>query len=284
MLPFRLLSISPLAPRPFHDGHVISTIDLCGCFICLQGRVEVSFGDQTYQICRGDMYIYTPSTLVRLLHVSDDAEDLLAEAQVPFVLPIIYKVLSVENMLWMRQHPCVSLPDESLAHLSRQFDTFSQRISQESARANAPQYRNLSTELLKSMGKTAVLEVVNAYFANWPIAPLPQDKHDIVFSQFMLNLFRYYRSQREVAFYAGLQHMSPRYFSTIVKARSQQTPLQWITEMVITEAKLLLEDSELSVKEIAARLNFPNQSFFGKYFKQYVGVSPKEYRGRLNVP
>ena len=45
--------------------------------------------------------------------------------------------------------------------------------------------------------------------------------------------------------------------------------------MVITEAKQLLEGSDLSIKEIANQLNFPTQSFFGKYFKQYVGISPK---------
>ena len=49
-------------------------------------------------------------------------------------------------------------------------------------------------------------------------------------------------------------------------------------QMVITEAKQLLEGSDLSIKEIANQLNFPTQSFFGKYFKQYVGISPKEYR------
>jgi AraC family transcriptional activator of pobA len=50
--------------------------------------------------------------------------------------------------------------------------------------------------------------------------------------------------------------------------------------MVITEAKQLLENSDLTIKEIATKLNFPTQSFFGKYFKQYVGVSPKEYRNK----
>ncbi|WP_368350508.1 helix-turn-helix domain-containing protein, partial [Parabacteroides merdae] len=48
-----------------------------------------------------------------------------------------------------------------------------------------------------------------------------------------------------------------------------------------TEAKQLLESSNLSIKEVAAQLNFPTQSFFGKYFKQYVGMSPKEYRKLL---
>ena len=49
----------------------------------------------------------------------------------------------------------------------------------------------------------------------------------------------------------------------------------------IFEAKYLLDNTDLSIKEIATKLNFPTQSFFGKYFKQYVGISPKEYRNKL---
>ena len=71
-------------------------------------------------------------------------------------------------------------------------------------------------------------------------------------------------------FYARMQHITPRYFSAIIKEKTGDSALQWIVRMVITEAKQLLEESDLSIKEIADQLNFPTQSFFGKYFKQYV--------------
>ena len=47
---------------------------------------------------------------------------------------------------------------------------------------------------------------------------------------------------------------------------------------MIGEMKQMLETSDMSIKEIAMTMNFPTQSFFGKYFKQYVGISPKDYR------
>ena len=51
---------------------------------------------------------------------------------------------------------------------------------------------------------------------------------------------------------------------------------------MILEAKALLKYSGMSIQEIAYHLNFSTQSFFGKYFKQYVGISPTEYRnGKL---
>lgn len=145
------------------------------------------------------------------------------------------------------------------------------------------QQQHLVMELIKSMGQTLCYEVLDTYFTNQPLQSLPQSKKDLVFQNFMLALFRFYRRERDVAFYAKMQHITPRYFSSIIKEKSGTKASQWIIRMVITEAKQLLEGSSLSIKEIAAQLNFPTQSFFGKYFKQYTGVSPKEYRMKFLI-
>ena len=62
------------------------------------------------------------------------------------------------------------------------------------------------------------------------------------------------------------------------KATSERSAAEWINEYTITEAKVLLRFSELSVQQVAEKLNFSSQSAFGKYFKQYVGTSPKTFR------
>jgi len=59
---------------------------------------------------------------------------------------------------------------------------------------------------------------------------------------------------------------------------SRRTPNEWIDNYVTLEIRVLLKNSSMSIKEIAQNLNFPNQSFLGKYFKEHVGMSPKEYR------
>jgi AraC-like DNA-binding protein len=54
-----------------------------------------------------------------------------------------------------------------------------------------------------------------------------------------------------------------------------------IDEAVIRKAKELLKQSELSILDVSQRLNFVSQSFFGKYFKQRVGISPSRYRATM---
>ncbi|MCS3135054.1 helix-turn-helix domain-containing protein [Phocaeicola vulgatus] len=51
-----------------------------------------------------------------------------------------------------------------------------------------------------------------------------------------------------------------------------------IAKLVITDAEAKLKSTDFTIQEIAYSLNFPDISFFGKYFKRYTGMSPKQYR------
>ena len=72
--------------------------------------------------------------------------------------------------------------------------------------------------------------------------------------------------------------ISPKYLSLVVKQISGRTALEWIENYVTMELRVALKNSTKSIKEIAEDMNFPNQSFLGKYFKEHVGMTPSEYR------
>ena len=277
-MPFRRILLTSDTFQILKEGQIISTFNKCGIFYCQRGSVEVSLEGCHYHIKPGDVYIYMASTLVHLLHKSEDAEGIMVEVDFYYILPIVNKVINVESQLFMRKNPCVSLSGEQCAHFEYLLNNLWDRINAEDCQKENVQYQHLKLELIKSMGQTICYEILNMYFTNQPLQPLQQGKKDVVFQNFMLSLFRFYRKERDVSFYARMQHITPRYFSAIIKEKTGDSALQWIVRMVITEAKQLLEESDLSIKEIADQLNFPTQSFFVKYFKQYVGVSPKEYR------
>ncbi|MFK2775184.1 helix-turn-helix domain-containing protein [Bacteroides fragilis] len=277
-MPFRRILLTSDTFQILKEGQIISTFNKCGIFYCQRGSVEVSLEGCHYHIKPGDVYIYMASTLVHLLHKSEDAEGIMVEVDFYYILPIVNKVINVESQLFMRKNPCVSLSGEQCAHFEYLLNNLWDRINAEDCQKENVQYQHLKLELIKSMGQTICYEILNMYFTNQPLQPLQQGKKDVVFQNFMLSLFRFYRKERDVSFYARMQHITLRYFSAIIKEKTGDSALQWIVRMVITEAKQLLEESDLSIKEIADQLNFPTQSFFGKYFKQYVGVSPKEYR------
>jgi len=107
-----------------------------------------------------------------------------------------------------------------------------------------------------------------------------QSRAEAIFANFIRLLEQNFRAQHRVSWYAEQLCITPKYLSETVKKISQRPPNEWIDHYVILEARVLLKDTTKSIKEITDELNFPNQSFLGKYFKEHVGVSPSEYRKR----
>lgn len=87
-----------------------------------------------------------------------------------------------------------------------------------------------------------------------------------------------YTVHRKISFYADEMKMTPRYLSHLLKVETGKSITQWINEFTLQEASFLLLKTNITIAQVSDRLGFPNQSFFGKYFKQHVGMSPKAYR------
>ena len=104
------------------------------------------------------------------------------------------------------------------------------------------------------------------------------NRTDELFNTFLSLLREHCSTERSVEFYAQKMGITPKYLSLILKKKSGRNASKLIDEAVVYEAKRLLKYSGLSIREIAIKLNFASQSFFGKYFKQRVGVSPSRYK------
>ena len=109
----------------------------------------------------------------------------------------------------------------------------------------------------------------------------PIKREETLFKQFINLVSEHHRKERRVDFYAEQLFLSPKHFSTVIKKVSGKTAGQWIDEYVILEAKTLLKYSAMSIQEVAYYMNFPNPSFFVKYFKHHTGMSPSEYKAQI---
>lgn len=100
----------------------------------------------------------------------------------------------------------------------------------------------------------------------------------MIFEQFIRLVSEYHTRHRNVGFYADKLCLTPKYLSKLIKTASGKSAPEWIDSYVILEAKNLLKYSDITIKEIVYRLNFPNQSVFYKFFKARTGMTPSEYR------
>ena len=124
--------------------------------------------------------------------------------------------------------------------------------------------------------------LIKAYFYSSTYLELPEDKKKsknmIVVEQYLKQVETNFKEQRGVEFYANKLCFTPKYLSKLIKESSGRSANEWIDNYVVLEAKALLKSTNKTIQQISDELNFPSQSFFGKYFKRQVGVSPKEYK------
>ncbi|MCI1786215.1 MAG: helix-turn-helix domain-containing protein [Bacteroidales bacterium] len=86
------------------------------------------------------------------------------------------------------------------------------------------------------------------------------------------------KGHRDMEFYAGQLFITPKHLSTVIKKVTGKTAMKWIEEYTILNAKTLLRTTNLTVGQVSDELNFSSQSDFGKYFKRFTGISPKEFQ------
>lgn len=109
-------------------------------------------------------------------------------------------------------------------------------------------------------------------------------RSSVLFKQFIDLLTSLEVKPRNLNYYSSKLCITSKYLSNICKENSGKTAYNWIIEYAIEDIKRLLSHSDMSIKEIANYLDFPNLSFFGKFVKAHLGCSPTEFRkqkGRL---
>jgi AraC-like DNA-binding protein len=87
--------------------------------------------------------------------------------------------------------------------------------------------------------------------------------------------------EREVRFYSDKLNITPKYLNYICKANTRITASEWIQRYAKERIMLLLQNKNLNISEIADEMDFSSRSFFTRYVKKLLGVTPKEYRERI---
>lgn len=104
----------------------------------------------------------------------------------------------------------------------------------------------------------------------------------VLSEKFSTLLSAHFIRERKISFYAQNLNVTAKHLSQTLKELHGKTAGKMIGEMVCLEAKVLLQNREITITQITDYLNFSNPSFFGKFFKRETGMTPKQYR-KLNL-
>lgn len=252
----------------------IGYLEQNGFLLCRRGSISLVLDERVYNVRAGDLYIYPAFTYTQIKCFSDDLQGVAGMADFDFVLSSLGSISNTQSHVYIRFHPHVSLTTEQYRRIENIIECI---------RGRKDICTELSTQVVSALVQAFCYEVIDAYVTNTPVQTIKQTRKDKIFQNFLVELYKNFHTHRDVRYYAEQQNLTPRYFATLVHEVSGKTPLQWITLFVIIEAKRLLSNPNISIKETASRLNFSEQTFFGRYFKLYAGCSPSEYKSRSSA-
>lgn len=108
--------------------------------------------------------------------------------------------------------------------------------------------------------------------------PIESDPNFELATKFKLLVDQHKHEFQSLSFFSDQMGISERTLSTISKKYLQETPANFIHQARVLEAKRLLSNTHLAIKEIAYKLGFDQATYFTKYFKKYTGLTPKDFQ------
>ena len=244
--------------------------------LCTAGSRRVLINDKLYIVKRGTLCFASP--LINIFELSREEE--YAEVSIFDDLIVFYHTIRIMFdtvfKLWLRDHPCMMLDEEHIFFFINRASMVEskKRLLQNSEERD----RMLVQQMIYLLEQETLLEFIYLYGRSCVVEPIRSEKNEAIFFHFLYSLNLHYKEHRSVGFYANEVNLSPSHFTRVVKKNTGKTPSDWIATVTIVNAKIMLKDSNMSIKEVAAELHFPEQFTFRKFFKSHVGLPPKAYR------
>ena len=241
--------------------------------LCLQGDLEASIDLTRYKVRPGNFITIQPGTILQIYRVEGDLEIYFMGFSSNFISQSNLNKMAVDMHYAAKDTPIIELKEKPVELLEDYFSLLLKTYNTCKPALN----KHILNHLL-----SGVFMGVSAMYKDKVESKTNLSKAEQISKNFNHLVMQNYTTQRSVAWYAKKLGITPAHLSTIVKQTTDKTCVEIITSMVIMDAKAQLKSTDLSIHDIAYSLNFTNMSFFGKYFKQYVGISPTEYRnGKL---
>ena len=272
-----LLAERVAADRPAQLFEEPLRIEATTFWLCTKGRSRVICSLRTYEVEEGSLLMIPPKSIISTESGDAACEGiaLMCDSNYLSMCNINIKKMT-SAMMCIVQHPCVKLTGAELARLRSALALLKDRIDDRAA-------SEFHDDLIRSLVETITYLCCDLFMAHIAAEqPEPAKsgvsvRLDEYFHRFLHELSQHYLERRNVSFYADRLCISSRYLTTIVRRVSGMSVSEWMNRYIMMEAKYLLKYTEMSIQEIAYKLSFPNQSFFGKYFKQHTGMAPSAF-------
>ena len=233
--------------------HTPQYVELGRILLVTGGKAVHQINLVPFETQPGDVLVIPQNTYISLASLSDDYEgQMLSFGHLP---------VDFEKCAHLR------LKEEDFRRIQHYVDLLWETVHSKYDRKSI---EHLETALLYDLKNMHVSQADSA---------LPElSRGQLIFQRFMDALGRKEPLPRSVKAYAEAVCVSPNYLSAMVKQQSGRSVMDWLNAHAILRAQVLLRHTDLSIYEVADRLDFQSATFFSRFFKRETGTTPKEYR------
>lgn len=242
--------------------------------VCSNGKIQARMNDMQLSLSKNQVAIVPQNVLVTDIMISPDF-DMKAVFLTNSILQSLLrdKMMLWNDMMYVYHHHVITLDDDDVENYSQFYDML--RVAVE--RSSKKPFRE---EVVQSLLKVALLALCGEMKLLLPDEYLDDDARlsNTHFQRFLEVLHNSEVKYRPVEYYASELCISPKHLTSICKKISGKTASEWIREQVLEDIRYYLKKTDLSIKQVCNRVGFSNTSFFGKYVKEHLGMTPVAFR------
>ena len=241
-----------------------------------KGELRLNIDNREHVLHSNDLLLCFPKQDVGSARTSEDFQGSVVLIKAELVKSLVHSSMqSLKDFFYLHEHPVLHLSQNSRRLMAHYMTLLRYRYENPT--------ENYNTDIVNAILQAMLYEMMNLIGRT----AKPEDSHIIrqgerLFKRFMEMLVNDKVRSRSVSNYSERLCVTSKYLSAVCKQLTGRTASSWINELVIKDVVRQLCYTDLSIKEISLRLGFPNVSFFGKYVKNQLGMSPSEYR-KMNV-
>ncbi|MBO5795939.1 MAG: helix-turn-helix domain-containing protein [Bacteroides sp.] len=247
-------------------------IDAAVLVLCTDGMMEIEVETNNYKLFRGDLLVCGPNRVMKPIKLlNNTAFKIIFLSHFMHRSGIGYQRSIWDKAFYLGTNPMIHLSDTQITQFEEYYRLLCEKLKNPSS--------SYHSEIMQSILQAMMYEILS-YLDGVVVSENDRfvRQGEILFRRFVGLLAESKVKSRFVYYYADKLNVSTKYLSAVCKQVSGKTAGDIIDEFVMKDIIRMLKYSDKSIKEIALELDFPNISFFGKYVKAHLGVSPKAYR------
>ena len=245
-------------------------VDVDTIIFCRKGTALIEIDLIPYEIVANTQLIIIAGSIVHNISNSDDFR----------ISYIIFKhevydeataQLEPSFTFFLKEYPCVQLGEKRINKMNYLVEAMEDFYNEKTNCFRVKIFKNnIQSFLLDVYDKTRTLFKIDK--------SEEVGRREELFIKFIHLIHNFCPKEREVGFYAEKLYITSRYLSSITQSVAEKSAKYIIDEHAIQRIKIMLKYSNMSIQDISYELNFPDQSFFARYFKKHTGMTPIEYR------